>query len=64
MIAKNLSKEAVFDLVQRLLEYYQQNALQRERTARFMERIGMDTLKAELMVLLPYIALDNITPRL
>jgi len=63
MVAKNLSKEAAFDLVQRLLEYYNQHAKPRERTARFMERIGMEILKSELLVLLPYIALYDVTPR-
>jgi len=63
MIAKNLSRGAALDLIQRLLEYYQQNAKPRERTARFMERIGMDMLKSELLIMLPYIPLQDTTPR-
>ncbi|HUW85659.1 MAG TPA: hypothetical protein VMV55_02155 [Methanoregula sp.] len=31
-----------------------------EQTARFMERIGYDTLKSELLTLLPYIAVEKV----
>jgi NAD(P)H-nitrite reductase large subunit len=60
IIAKNLSKNEALDLVQRLLEYYQIQAKPRERTARFMERIGIETLKVELLGLIPYITLEKV----
>lgn len=59
VIAKNLSREEALDLVQRLLEYYQIHAKGKERTARFMERIGIDTLRSDLLPLLPYIPLEK-----
>jgi len=49
------------DCAGRLLEYYQRNAHAKERTARFMERIGMETLKSELLTLLPYIQIEKVS---
>ncbi|MDD5142137.1 hypothetical protein [Methanoregula sp.] len=43
------------DCAGRLLEYYRRTAQPNERTARFMERIGRETLKSELLSLLPCI---------
>jgi NAD(P)H-nitrite reductase large subunit len=63
VIAKNLSKDEALDLVQRLLGYFRNHAKPKERTARFMERIGMETLKSELLTLIPYIALEKVNPR-
>ncbi len=60
VIAKNLSGDEALDLVQRLLEYYRGHAKRKERTARFMERIGMDTLRSELLSLIPYIPLEKV----
>ncbi|MDD1673082.1 MAG: NAD(P)/FAD-dependent oxidoreductase [Methanomicrobiales archaeon] len=60
VIAKNLSDEEALDLVQRLLEYYRDRAKPKERTARFIERIGIDTLKSELLTLIPYIPLEKV----
>jgi NAD(P)H-nitrite reductase large subunit len=62
VIAKNLSRDQALDLVQRLLEYYRIHAKPRERTARFMERIGMETLKTDLLIFIPYIALEKVKP--
>jgi len=59
IIARDLSTDEVFDLIQRLIEYYQQNAQPKERTARFLERIGFDRLRSELLTLLPYIPLPD-----
>lgn len=59
VIAKDLSKEEVLDLTKRLLEYYKANGKAGERTARFMERIGFETLKSELLNLIPYIPMKN-----
>jgi NAD(P)H-nitrite reductase large subunit len=59
IVAQDLSTDEVLDLVQRLIEYYQQHAQSKERTARFLERIGFDQLRSELLTLLPYIPLDD-----
>ena len=59
VIAKDLSRADALDLVHRLLEYYQSNAGPKERTARFLERIGFAQLKSDLLTLLPYIRLED-----
>jgi len=60
VIAENLSKNDALDLVDRLLEYYREHATPKERTARFMERIGFERLKSDLLTLLPYIRLSEV----
>jgi len=45
VIAEDLDKGAVIDLVKKCLEYYAANGKKRERTARFMDRIGVDAFK-------------------
>ena len=62
VIAKELSKNQALDLVQRLLEYYRIHATPKERTARFMERTGMETLKSDLLTFIPYIELEKENP--
>jgi len=59
VIAEDLSRGDALDLVKWLLEYYRENALPKERTARFLERIGIDRLRSELLALLPYIPLEH-----
>ncbi len=59
-IARNLTTEEALDCVQRVAEYYRAHARPHERTARFMERIGMEMLKSELLILLPYIAIEKV----
>ncbi len=49
VIAKDLSKEQVMDLIKRCLAYYAENGKQKERTARFIERIGIDALKEAVL---------------
>lgn len=60
MIAKNLSGEEALDLVERLLEYYRNHANPKERTARFMERIGMDALRSDLLAFIPYLPVEKV----
>jgi NAD(P)H-nitrite reductase large subunit len=55
VIAQDLARPEALDLVQRLLEYYRTHAEPQERTARFLERIGFDRLRSDLLTLLPYI---------
>lgn len=48
VIAEDLSTEDVMDLADRCLQYYKENGKKRERTAKFMERTGLDALKSTL----------------
>jgi NAD(P)H-nitrite reductase large subunit len=48
VIAEDLSTEDVMDLADRCLQYYKENGKKRERTAKFMERTGLDALKSAL----------------
>jgi NAD(P)H-nitrite reductase large subunit len=59
VVAKDLTTGEVQDLVSRLLAYYQKNARPKERTARLMERITMDTLKRGLTDIGPFIPLEK-----
>jgi NAD(P)H-nitrite reductase large subunit len=59
ILARNLSGEEALDLTERVLEYYRTHANPGERTARFMERVGMETLKDELLSFIPYIPLER-----
>ena len=49
VLAEDLSKEEVMELVKRCLEYYRDNAKKKERTPRFIERIGVDTFKKAVL---------------
>jgi NAD(P)H-nitrite reductase large subunit len=60
LIAQDLTSDEAVDCAQRLAEYYRNNAKPHERTARFMERIGIETLKSELISLIPYIPLEKV----
>ncbi len=60
LVARDLTSHEVVDCTQRLAEYYRSHANPHERTARFMERIGIDTLKSELLTLLPYIPVEKV----
>lgn len=60
-IARNLSTGEALDCAQRLAEYYRSHAMPHERTARFMERIGMNTLTSELLSFIPYIPVERAT---
>ena len=59
LIAENLSRGDALDLIDRLLKYYREHATPKERTARFLERIGFERLKSDLLTLLPYIRLSE-----
>jgi NAD(P)H-nitrite reductase large subunit len=62
VVAKNLAEGDAVDLVERLLAYYRSGARSHERTARFMERIGKETLRSDLLRFIPYIPLDEVKP--
>lgn len=48
-IGKNLSENAVVDLVQKALTYYCENCRKKMRTARFIEQIEIDTFKNAIL---------------
>jgi NAD(P)H-nitrite reductase large subunit len=58
-VARDLTASEAVDCARRLAGYYRDHAKPHERTARFMERIGTDLLKSELLSLIPYIPLDQ-----
>ncbi len=49
IIAEDVSKEEVISLTKRCLKYYAANGKKKERTARFIERIGIDELKKAIL---------------
>ncbi len=49
IIAENISQEQVLSLAKRCLEYYAANGKKKERTARFVERIGIDKIKTSVL---------------
>jgi NAD(P)H-nitrite reductase large subunit len=60
VVAKDLTGGETKDLVERLLSYYRSEAKPHERTARFMERIGTETLRSDLLRFIPYIPVDEV----
>lgn len=49
VLEKDLSGEQVIDLTKRFLEYYREKAKRKERTARFVDRIGFENLQEALL---------------
>ena len=49
IVAEDLDKDQVVSLVKKLLEYYKENAKKKERCARFVERLGIDAIKAAVL---------------
>ena len=47
-VARQLSKEKLFELIDRFIEYYKKNANQKERTSKFIKRVGIDAVKANM----------------
>jgi NAD(P)H-nitrite reductase large subunit len=60
LIARDLTSDEVIDCALRLAEYYRSHAKPHERTARFMERTGIELLKSELLTLIPYIPIEKV----
>ncbi|MDD3857824.1 MAG: hypothetical protein PHP43_07225 [Methanoculleus sp.] len=60
LVARDLPEEQALDLVRRLLEYYRKNAKPGERTARFIERVGFDAVRRDILTFAPYIPLDSV----
>ncbi len=49
VIVEGLSQEGVVSLAKRCFRYYAENARKKERTARFVERIGIDEFKKAIL---------------
>jgi len=49
VLAKDLSKDEVIELIKKCLDYYKDNAKKKERTARFVNRIGIEEMKKHLV---------------
>ncbi|MFO8088940.1 MAG: hypothetical protein R6U13_03820 [Desulfatiglandaceae bacterium] len=49
VIAEDLDKEEAISLTRKCLEYYAANGKKKERTARFIERTGIDALKKAVL---------------
>lgn len=58
LIARDLSAADALDCAERLAGFYRANAKSHERTARFMERVGMGAIRSELLAFLPYVPLE------
>jgi NAD(P)H-nitrite reductase large subunit len=48
VLAENIGKEEVLSLVKKILDFYKDNGKKKERTARFVERIGIEEVKKHL----------------
>lgn len=55
VIAQCLTATEALDCSQRLAEYYRKHAKPHERTARFVERVGIDTINEDVVVIMPYV---------
>lgn len=49
VVAKNLTESEAVTLVEKCLQFYLENGYRQSRTARFMERIGIETLKENVL---------------
>jgi len=49
VVAENLTKEEVLALAEKLLAHYAANANKHERAARFVERVGIDSVKQAVL---------------
>jgi len=50
VLAENISKEEVFTLMKKCLDFYRDNGKKKERTARFAERVGIEEIRKLLGV--------------
>jgi len=58
VIATALSATEALDCTERLMEYYRQHAKPHERTARFVERIGLATIRDDVVPMMPYVRVE------
>lgn len=50
VLAENLGEDEVVELMKKCLDYYKNNGKKKERTARFVERVGIEEIKKQLGV--------------
>jgi NAD(P)H-nitrite reductase large subunit len=48
VLAEDIGKEEVIELIKKSLDYYRDNGKRRERTARFIERTGIEEMRKQL----------------
>ncbi|WP_272699875.1 nitrite reductase [Desulfovibrio sp. Fe33] len=49
VLAENVSEEEAFAVIRKVLAFYSENAKKKERTARFMERVGVDAARSAVL---------------
>ncbi len=49
VIAEDLSNQEVIDMINKIVDYYTENAKKRERTCKFIERIGVEEFKSHIL---------------
>jgi NAD(P)H-nitrite reductase large subunit len=49
ILAENVSEDEAFAIIAKALAFYADNAKKKERTARFVERVGLDAVKAAVL---------------
>ena len=59
VVGANLTADQAVDLAARLVDYYAANAAPKERTARFVERVGLEAIRNEVLRFAPYLPLDG-----
>ncbi|MCJ7600485.1 MAG: NAD(P)/FAD-dependent oxidoreductase [Desulfobulbaceae bacterium] len=50
VLAEDISKEEVIELIKKSLDYYRDNGKRKERTARFIERTGIEEMRKQLSI--------------
>jgi len=48
VLAENISKDEAIQMIKNCLQYYKDNAKKKERTARFITRVGIESLQEHL----------------
>jgi NAD(P)H-nitrite reductase large subunit len=59
VVGANLTADQAIDLAARLVDHYATNAGPGERTARFVERVGPEAVRSEVLRFVPYLPLDS-----
>ncbi len=49
VVAEDVSKEEALEITEKLMDYYCKNAKKQERTARFVDRVGLDVILNEAL---------------
>jgi NAD(P)H-nitrite reductase large subunit len=60
LVGANLTGDLALDLASRLVDHYAANARPGERTARYVERVGLDAVRADVLRFAPYLSPDGV----